>query len=385
MIKTKIYDKFACLADQCDLTCCRGWSVRVEQEDMDMWKKSEQTQYLCGNTSFQKKEEEIYYQMKLDTCKACTLLDEKGLCEIVKRHGDEYLSKTCREFPRKHNVIYEYTDEEEKHVLMDEYAMSGACPRVLQLLDELDDHKVVEIPAFCKKGLEFPMEYKIRNMLLYFMQETEYTLEEKIMLCIDFLHECLACEWEDDVYDCIEVYKEQENQEEHIAAYVDMQYEKTEALDEILQTFLDMTEFYKEEDLYRPYLAELFDYIEKQEPDDLMVDWEEFKEEFIEYEPFFTKVMCSEIFLDCISDDMEVLIECFQSIVMEYVMTRVSLFAKMMLEQKNTYIQNKEDIVSYLSLYIRMIGHNVDGMAEYWEDNFEDPVLEKAYLYLLLR
>lgn len=384
MIKTSIYDDFSCVADKCKLTCCRGWSIRVEDVDMDLWKQSEQTAYLCDFTSFQKRDEEAVYQMKLNSCKTCMLLDEAGLCEIVKKHGDAYLSKTCREFPRKHNVICKETEEDNHHIIMDEYALSGACPRVLELIDEKCNRKVVEIPASCREGLEFPMEYRIRNMLLYFLEETQYSLRDKIILCFHFLHECISCEWEEDVYDCMEVYMEEENQREYLGAYKEMQYDNMQAFDEVLQTFLDMTEFYKEEDMFRPYLADLYSVAEKLDIHAHIEEWEKFKESFSVEDIFLEKVMASELFQDCISDDLEVFIESFQSIVMEYVMTRVSLFLKSVMEQKNTYIQDKKEVITYLSLYIRMIGHNVEGMSEYWLENFDDSILEKEYLFLLL-
>lgn len=355
----------------------------MEEADMEKWKASEETAYLCDKTA--------EGQMKLNHCKTCILLDENGLCEMVKQHGDAALSKTCREFPRKVNKIYELTDAQEGKVLCEEYSLTGACPAVLQLIDKEEENaKIVEIPALCEQELEFampvPMEYRIRNMLLYFLQETEYTLEEKLMLCFDFLHECLECEWETEVDDCIEVYQDCENEEEHVALYRDIQYKKEEAFYELCQTFFDVTEFYKEEQMYGPYLTALFDFVEKMDTSAYLEAWEQFKEDFTREDSFFTKVMVSEIFSDCISDDLEILIESFQSIVMEYIMTRVSLFLKeQLLQAQDRHIQQQTEKIAYMSLYIRMIGHNVDGMAEYWEDNFDDPILEKEYLYLLLQ
>ena len=92
--------------------------------------------------------------------------------------------------------------------------------------------------------------------------------------------------------------------------------------------------------------------------------------------------MVSEIFADCISEDLVYLTEAFQSIMMEYVMTRITVF--MQQEMSGERISH-EMLHNYVSLFIRMIGHNTDGMAEYWEENFEDSILEKEYFYLLLQ
>lgn len=33
-IKTQIYDDFHCIADQCPMTCCQGWSIKVDKENL---------------------------------------------------------------------------------------------------------------------------------------------------------------------------------------------------------------------------------------------------------------------------------------------------------------------------------------------------------------
>lgn len=394
MIKTCVYDSFRCIADKCPMTCCKGWSIRVEQENYNNWKSKEETAYLCEQVSFERKDGENVYHMKVDSCKTCLMLDEQGLCEIVKRHGDEALSKTCAEFPRKHNFITE-SDEDvediailseqqtESQIFMDEYSVSGACPAVLQLIYELENGQhIVEIPEKINDNMEFPMEYRIRNMLITLLGKEEFSLFDRIMLCSAFLHECLECEWEDDVYDCIEVYAEDENLQETIQYYAREKYNEEDAFMELCQTFFDVTQYYKEEPMYRPYLEKIAAIVEQfdEETDltDWITRWKAFQKDFAEYEAFLTKVMIAEVFSDCISEDVEYLIESFQSIVMEYLMTRLSLF---LTEEKI----EREQLIAYLALYIRMIGHNVEGMSEYWEDNFEDPILTLEYMFLLLQ
>ena len=33
MIKTIIYDKFQCIADECPMTCCKGWAILAGGSD----------------------------------------------------------------------------------------------------------------------------------------------------------------------------------------------------------------------------------------------------------------------------------------------------------------------------------------------------------------
>ena len=104
--------------------------------------------------------------------------------------------------------------------------------------------------------------------------------------------------------------------------------------------------------------------------------WEQHKQKFAEYDSLAQRILASEIFSDCISDDLGELTEYYQAIVLEYVMTRMSIFLL------GDY--SKEKVQIYYSLYVRIIGHNAEGMAEYWEENFEDSILEQEYFYLLL-
>ena len=64
MIKTCVYDSFRCIADKCPMTCCKGWSIRVEQENYENWKSKEETAYLCEQTSFERKDGESVKNMR---------------------------------------------------------------------------------------------------------------------------------------------------------------------------------------------------------------------------------------------------------------------------------------------------------------------------------
>lgn len=392
MIKSIIYDQFQCMADACPLTCCRGWAIRADGGIYEKWKSHEETSYLCEQVIYKKEDGESIYHMKTDSGKTCVMLDEKGLCEIVKRHGDEYLSDTCASFPRKHNQITilcedKDVDEPQEKIVMDEYSMSGACPAVLKLIRNSKDVYIVDIPEKCRENHDFPMEYQVRNAVIKIMQNREFSLSERFMLSFSLLHECLACEWEDDIYDCIAVYQDMENLLDVVSVWQNMRYDAEEAFVEICETWLDVTVFYKEEDMYRPYLFELAGFVEIADADKGMIDklvsdWKTFKEDWKKYDMYWENVLVSEIFADCISEDLEYLMEAFQSIMMEYVMTRITVFMQQEMVKKQV---SEEELHNYTSLFIRMIGHNTDGMAEYWEENFEDSILEKEYFYLLLQ
>lgn len=388
-VKTKAYDKFRCTAQACTLTCCKGWDIRADGGIYEKWKANDKTAYLCQHVTYRKEEQEGSYHMKTSSGKACEMLDENGLCEIVKRHGEQYLSETCAQFPRKCNTL-----EIEENTLLKEYALSGACPAALDILwNECNNETDTEVCFYdSEKSMLLPMEYRVRNALTDILKNKKYALTDRLLLGFSFLHECLECEWENEVDDCIEVYSENENLWELLNVINKTTCAEQEAFQELCQTFYDVTQFYKLEDMYRPYLENLSEYVEALYPQNIEVchkemisricsDWEQFKKDFKKYDDFMEAVIVSEVFSDCVSDDFVYIIEAYQAIVLEYAMTRLSVFLKN--EQENVYLY--ETVRDYLSLYVRMIGHNTAGMTEYWEENFEDSVLEKDYLYLLIR
>ena len=121
-IKTQSYDDFRCIADRCPMTCCQGWSIKVDQNTCDKWQKDQNTAYLMEYTV--SRGEDVPREMKTNEADACLLLDSQGLCEVVKRHGDGYLCDTCALFPRKKNQITELNDADEEKVLIEEYSLS---------------------------------------------------------------------------------------------------------------------------------------------------------------------------------------------------------------------------------------------------------------------
>lgn len=392
-----IYDEFKCLAGECPLTCCKGWAIRADGGIYDKWKEDAATSYLCDKVTCKREDGQDIYYMKCDDTKTCVMLDCNGLCEIVKKHGEANLSDTCHTFPRKKNIITENPEEDE--VILSEHSLSGACPAVIDMINDRINHdksfQIVDINKIINDDTEalafvFPMEYRIRNEVIKLIQRDDFKLTDKLMLAFSFLQECLECEWEEDVDDCIEVYNDKENLLELVELFSKdfAGVTSEEAFQEICQTYYDVTEFYKEEVMYRPHLydnavfvEELYPSVDSEESknlrEDTLEDWSDFKKDFESYDKLFEQIIISEVFADCVSDDIGYIVEAYQAVVFEYIMTRLSAF----LSRKEQY----EDVKMYICLFVRAIGHNTEGMAEYWEENFDDSILDKEYFYLLLR
>ena len=111
------YEKFHCIADQCKDNCCYGWEIDIDEGTMDYYRS------LGGElgkeiTSHIKEGEENTMIMREDGY--CPFLNEKKLCDICIKMGEEALSEICTEFPR---FTMEYEDVREK-------ILSLACEEV---------------------------------------------------------------------------------------------------------------------------------------------------------------------------------------------------------------------------------------------------------------
>ncbi len=96
--QTRLAKDFSCLMNGCPSTCCTDWSVVWRNEEVQRLKNT-----YCGisaekiNSSF--RDIKGYSELCMDENNFCPFLND-GLCEIHKNYGEEYLSYTCREYPR---------------------------------------------------------------------------------------------------------------------------------------------------------------------------------------------------------------------------------------------------------------------------------------------
>lgn len=96
--QSKLASTFQCMADKCPSTCCKGWSVVWTKEEI-LRLKENCTAELSEKikTAFPRIDD--YVPIKMDEDDLCPFLC-KGLCSVQCQSGEEYLSYTCREYPR---------------------------------------------------------------------------------------------------------------------------------------------------------------------------------------------------------------------------------------------------------------------------------------------
>lgn len=116
------YKEFRCIADKCEDSCCAGWQIVVDDESACRYEtvpgeigetlRSVQCIDADGDRVFQLREGN------------CPFWETSGLCAIHRQIGEEYLCKTCREFPR---AVQDYG-------AFAEHDLSLSCPEAARLI-----------------------------------------------------------------------------------------------------------------------------------------------------------------------------------------------------------------------------------------------------------
>lgn len=367
-IKPEFYHEFRCIAQQCELSCCKGWDIRVDAETYNQWKsKQESTVCFCDNVRVNKRSKPMDGFMKLGPEKSCPFLNETGLCNIIIHNGEADLPKTCKSFPRLENSFGR----------LKEYSLSCACPTVVDLIHDLD-----RSITFLYEGEKcqdiLPTGYRIRETLLSILQKLSFSLEDRLLLCFHMLLSLLR--EKDKTDEIIHDYQKDQMLVSVACLWKGVKPDPEDVLLETNELFLDITDNYKEEMNYREFLQDITELAETLESETHLPLWEEFQTVFGRYEKLIENCLVSKVFAYCVSNDVDELLMSYQLVITEYVMIRYSAFLHWTAEKELDYYKLRDDIV----IFSRIIGYNTEGIREFWEDSFDEAVWELGYMLLLV-
>lgn len=200
------YDKFKCIADKCEDTCCAGWQIVIDEASLEKYKKIK-GDYIWKVMSCVDWEEGVFRQ---DKAKRCAFLNEKNLCDLYTNAGEESLCKTCREYPR-------HTEEFES---VREITLSISCPVVAKMLMErLDPVQFITLEKPEEEENEdfgdfdpflFSILEDARKEMIEIIQNREIPIKERAVLVLAMAHDMQGRINRSDMFDCsnvIEKYK----------------------------------------------------------------------------------------------------------------------------------------------------------------------------------
>lgn len=360
------YDKFKCIADKCEFTCCKGWEINIDNSTYNKW-KNENLDYLLEKVEAKDKKE-VYFINK-ENHDDCSFLDKQGLCDIVKNHGEEYLSLTCHTFPRIENV---FDDRRE-------LSLSCSCKEVVEIISNLNKKINLSLENYIRINDDLS-ELRIREALIYIMQQENISLEYKLIICFEMLLSILENESfnkKENLLEEIEKYRDRNYIQNIILTYKNIELDIYDSIEEVNNLFLDIIENYKEIPMFNDILSDISSFAEEFEIEDIEIKWNSYKEEFNRYNDLIENIIVSKIISNCVNDDIEEMIVSFELIILDYLLVRHATFLKYYIDEEKLYIK---DIKNYIVAFSRIIQNNSDAVKEFLKDGFDDVILELGYL-----
>lgn len=138
IIKIEYFDQFQCLMERCpDNCCCERWSISIDELTYN--------KYVNMNISdLDKKIKSTKPHTIIKHMGKCPFITENGLCSIQKEYGEEFLSNTCRAYPR---FVSEHGD-----LFIENIGLS--CPAVAQWIVSLDHKCQLEEQVYYENATE---------------------------------------------------------------------------------------------------------------------------------------------------------------------------------------------------------------------------------------
>ncbi len=147
------YEKFHCIADKCNHSCCIGWEIDIDE--------TTHAQYKNMKTDFGKKLNDnivtndncAYF--KLTENEHCPFLNDNNLCEIILNLGENLLCQICSDHPRFKNF---YGDRVE-------IGLGLTCEEVARIVvNETTTFELIEIESNQEIGDIFDDEVEFFNI-----------------------------------------------------------------------------------------------------------------------------------------------------------------------------------------------------------------------------
>lgn len=120
----KDFQEFKCIADKCPKSCCVGWQIVIDGDSLRRYNaiNDNPTDMVASGIDFSE------CCFKQDKDGRCSMLSDRGLCNLQSKYGEDFLCYTCKTYPRH---VEEFPD-------VREYSLSLSCPEAVRMLLDTD-------------------------------------------------------------------------------------------------------------------------------------------------------------------------------------------------------------------------------------------------------
>lgn len=159
------YKRFSCTGSACEDTCCGGWRIGIDDRSYCRYQQVPGEFGRRLRRAIDPRDHSFVQKNR-----ACTLLDEQGLCEIYKELGRDQMCDTCRNYPR----------HREDYGGVQELMLSLSCPEAARLI-LTDPSQGAYVEKQREKG---PSEAELFR---------DAGVREEILSCLEEARQAMAC------------------------------------------------------------------------------------------------------------------------------------------------------------------------------------------------
>ncbi|MEF9951708.1 MAG: flagellin lysine-N-methylase [Clostridium sp.] len=377
------YSDFQCIGPNCEDDCCRGWNIVVDTNKYIKYKqiKDKKIKDKIVNSIDTKTKYNTLNRigtLKLDNNKRCILQDEDKLCFIHKNLGEEYLCKTCREYPKVINSI--------DGTLEVSYMLS--CPEVVRkilLTKEIKSfnfvEKLIDSDFIANKielsegyGYKSDLFWDIRSVTIHILQSRKYKLWQRILIAgflYESLEKCINSNDKVGAVKAIEKYKSLVDSDEIMDINILVENDKKLEVISSLYNFIVDCMSISESDMSRLDFDKL---------DLSKAEINKVESAINDYEYIFENYLVNYIFQSLIPLGEESLIEQYYKMVFNYGFIISLLYGKSSVESITENI-----IVDAIYLLTRSIMHNIERVREIEAEFKRNNMYTLAYITMAVK
>lgn len=164
----KYYKHFTCIADRCKHSCCIGWEIDIDPDTMEKYTDAE-CDYSDKIRESIDASDTPHFRLYAD--ERCPHLDERGLCRIITKLGEEYLCDICREHPRFYN--------DAPHGK--EVGLGMSCEEACRLILTSDNYsEITEIGEICGEAEGGFDTLSLRNQIYSILSDRSVPYQKRI-------------------------------------------------------------------------------------------------------------------------------------------------------------------------------------------------------------
>lgn len=398
ILQPRFAEKFKCIASACEDSCCAGWNIGIEENQIQYY--SEHIDKMGIHTI---------------TCEAgskkCRFWSEDKLCNVQKCLGEEELPDTCFFFPRSYNFLddtIELTlDLACPHVAELALADSSAMDMVQVQLDKKMEHRfkiVSNAVELCKVEKMDPFFNQIREFIFSLIKNRKYNIEERLMIlgrfCSDLDYYKEQKQWNQTIDKLIADYTET-IKNDGFREYLEIVPSRTEM---ILPVIIELLEKKVETGILSYELMQLIQNMKNQYEFGEKKDFKracdffsnnkaEFYNEFANQnefvlENYFLNILRKELFpfgrkQNMKEDDSKQgAFQMYYRLILLFALLKFFLIIDF--SEKNTHSSLRKSI-HIIQLFMKHIGHDnsfMDGVFKFFQDN---DAVERTFANLLIR